>query len=154
EILDVCVDVLDDPRGAGGRVAVVFLGRQHADELAAAVVEFAKFLEFLRLQRSYGKLDDFGEVGENGGVDCIGFGELADAFSKIAYLSGVGNDGGQLCGQEGGDGGLVIEPGGFEDNPHGAGGRGPGDEFVDAGRGVSEAAARLCGPQVGVESVF
>jgi hypothetical protein len=47
----VLVNVFDDlGRGAGCGVAMVFLGGEHADELAAAVADLAKFQDFLRRQ--------------------------------------------------------------------------------------------------------
>ena len=97
-------------------MAVVFFGSQHADELAATVAEVAEFEDFLRRQGTNDGGDDFAEVGEDAGVDGVGFGELAGALGEVANLAGVDDDGGQLGREQGADGGFLIRAGGLEDD--------------------------------------
>ena len=135
------VDVLEDfGGGALGGVAVVLLGGEHADELAAAVVQLAEFQDFLGRQGPDDGGDDLAEVGQDAGVDGVGLGELAGALGEVADLAGVDDDGGQAGGEQGADGGLLVRAGRLEDDALGREGPRPGDEFVDAGGVVGEAA--------------
>ena len=73
---------------------MIFFDGEHAYELAASVIEFAELGQFRRRKWSDGGRHEFGEVGDDGGVDGVGLGELAHALGEIADLSGVGDDGG------------------------------------------------------------
>ena len=127
-------------RGSGEQsgVAVVFLGGEHADELAAAVEKALQFEQIRGRERSDGGFGDLAEVGDDGGVEAVGFGEQAHAFGEVADLPGVDGDGGEPGGQQGGDGGFLVGPGRFADDPLGSVRRSPGDELGDALGGVGE----------------
>jgi hypothetical protein len=135
-------------------VAVVLFDGVHTDELAAAVAEVAEFEGFLGRQRPDGGGDDLAEMGQEGGVDGVGLGELSGAFGEVADLAGVDDDGGQAGGEQGADGGLLIRAGRLEDDPFGREGTHPGDELVDAGGRVVEAFGDGGGSDVGVEEIF
>jgi hypothetical protein len=126
---DRFVDVFDDfGRRALGGMAVVFFGSEHVDELAAAVAEVVEFEDFLRRQWANDGGDDFAEMGEDTGVDGVGFGELTGAFGEVTDLPGVDDDGGQLGGEQGTDRGFLIRAGGLEDDPLGGEGLDSGNE--------------------------
>ena len=125
--------------GALGGVAVVLLGGEHADELAAAVAQVAEFEDFLGRQGTHDGGDDLAEMGEDGGVDGVGLGELSDALGEVADLAGVDDDGGQAGGEQGADRGLLVGAGRFEDDALRREGSHPGDELFDACGGVVEA---------------
>jgi len=95
---------------------MVFFGSEHADELAAAVVELPQLAAILRVQRTHGGGDDLAEVGDDGGVNDVGFGESAQRFGEVAYLPRVDDDGGEPLGEQGPHGSLVIGPGGFKED--------------------------------------
>ena len=126
--------------GGGGGMAVVFLGRQHADELAAAVVKFLKGLDFRGRQRPDDGRNDLAETGQDRGIDGVGFGEDAERFGEVADLAGVDDDGRQRGGEQGADGCLLVVARRFEDDAVGGEGPRPLDQFGDAGRVVGEAA--------------
>ena len=82
-------------------MAVVFFGGEHADELAAAVEEALQFEEFGRRERVDGGGSDLAEVGDDGGVDAIRFGESAHALGEVADLAGIDRDGREPRGEQG-----------------------------------------------------
>ena len=149
------VDVLEDfwRRTLGG-VAVIFFGSEHADELAPAVAEIAEFQDFLRRKRTNGGSDDFAEMGEDAGVDGVGFGELTGALGEVADLTGVDNDRRQVGGEQGADGGFLIRAGGLEDDSLGREGSDPGNELFNAGGRVGESFAQVSGSDMSVEKIF
>ncbi len=152
EEVDVLLDVFENLLGAVGcGMVVVFLDGEHADELGAAVVEFAEFGQFGRRQRPNDGGDDLGEVGDDGGIDRVGLGELAEGFGEVADLAGVGDDGRQPFGEQGADERFLVGAGRFADDPFGGVGANPGDEFGDAFVGVVEAAAEVGGSDMDVE---
>src|SRR5256885_402583 len=74
--------------------------------------------------------DDLPEVGQDGGIDPVRLGELADALGEIADLAGVDDDGGQVRREQGPDRGLLVRAGGLEDDALGGEGSDPGDELL------------------------
>ena len=90
-----------------GGVAMIFLRGQHGDELAASIMEFAKFADFRAFERFDGRGHDFAEMGQDGGINRVGFGELAGAFGEIADLAGVDDDGGHPFAEQRADGALA-----------------------------------------------
>ena len=59
-------------------------------------------------------------MGEDGGVDGVGLGELSGALGEVADLAGVDDDGGQAGGEQGADRGLLVGAGRFKDDAPGA----------------------------------
>ena len=152
---DVLVDVLDDlGRGALGGMAMVFLGGEHADELAATVAELAKFQDFLGRQRPHHRGDDLAEMGENAGVDDVGFGELAGPLGEVPDLASVDDDGGQVGCEQSADRSLLIRAGRLKDDPLGRQRSNPSDELFDAGGRVVEALLHSGGSRMGVEKIL
>jgi len=151
---DVLVDVLDDfGRCALSGVAMVFLGGEHADELAATVAKFAKFQDFLGRQRPHHRGDDLAEMSENAGIDGVGFGELSGPLGEVPDLPGVDHHGGQVGCEQSADRGLLIRAGRLKDDPLGRQGSKPGDELFDARGCVVEALWETAGSRMGVEKI-
>jgi hypothetical protein len=124
----VLVDVVEDfGRGTLSGVAVIFLGGQHAHELATPVAPVAEFKAFLGRQRTHNGGDDGAEMGEDAGVDGVGFGELADTLGEVADRACVDDNGGQARSEQGPDGRFLVGAGGLEDDP--VGGQGADREF-------------------------
>ncbi len=93
-------------------------------------------------------------MGEDGGVDGVGLGQLSGALGEVADLAGVDDDGGQVGGEQGADGCLLVGAGGLEDDAFRRQGSHPGDELFDAGGVVVEAFPDAGGPGMGVEEVL
>jgi len=152
---DDFVDIAKDfGRRALSGMAVVFLGGEHADELAATVAQIAEFQDFLRRKRADDGGDDLTEMGEDAGIDGVGFGELSGAFGEVTDLSGVDDNGGQSGSEQGADGGLLIRARGFEDDPLGSEGLNPSEELLDAQGGVVEASLAAGGPGMSIKEIF
>src|ERR1700722_17142579 len=101
EVVDVLVDAREDlGRGLsdGRGVPLILLHGQHADELPAAVVKLAQVADFLGFQGTYRGGGDFAEVGDDGGIDGVGLGEVVHGFGEVAYLACVDDDGGESRG--------------------------------------------------------
>lgn len=135
-------------------MVVILLGGEHVHELAAAVTEVAKFQGFLGQQGAHDGGDNLAEVGEDGGVNLVGLGELPGALGEVADLTGVNDDGGQAGGEQGADGGLLIRAGGFQHDALGREGLGPSDELFNAGGRIVEAVFDPGGSGMGVEEIF
>ena len=93
-------------------------------------------------------------MGEDGGVDGVGLGELSGALGEVADLAGVDDDGGQAGGEQGADRGLLVGAGRFKDDALRREGLDPGDELFDAFGRVAEAAFGPGGAGTGVEEVL
>ena len=144
QVADVGVDAGHHLRRPAD-VAVVLLGRQHADQLAAAVVELLEFLDLRGRQRPNGGLDDLAEMGQDPGVDGVGLGQVARGLGEVADLPGVDHDGRQSGGEQGADRRLLVVAGRLEHDPLRADIPGPRDQGVDAGRVVGEPARGVRG---------
>ena len=155
EKVDDLVDVFADlGRAVSGGVATILFGREHGDELLAPVVKIAYFLEIFGRERPHGGGDDLGEVGDDGGVDGVGFDKRAHGFGEVANLSGVDDDGGKAFGEQGAEGLFLIRACGLADDPFGRQRSNPGEELGDAFGGVVEAAPLVVGPNVDIEEIL
>ena len=118
---------------------MILLHGQHADELPAAIVEVAELEDYFGFQGTNDGLHDFAKMGQDAGIDGIGFGQLPSAFGEVAHLACIDDDGRQARGQQGADRGLLIRAGGFEDDALRREGSHPGDELLNALGSVVEA---------------
>jgi hypothetical protein len=93
-------------------------------------------------------------VGDDGGIDGVSLGQVVHRFGEVAHLAGVDDDGGEPFGQQGGDCGLLVRTRRFEDYAFGGESSGPGHEFRDAGRSVSETLLHRSGADMGIEKIL
>ena len=94
------VDGLEHARLAG-ETAAVFLRHDHLDDLPPARHQFAERQGFAVGHAPRGRADGLGEVGDRGGVEAIGLGELAGRPGEVAHLTGIDHRERQLRGGEG-----------------------------------------------------
>ena len=100
---------------AGERQAIGFHGAQ-VQELPAAGDPFGKGRSGGVGKSAQRGSDLFGEAGNHGGVDGIGFGEDAVALGKITNLAGIGDDDRKGSGGEVGDELTFVSACSFEDD--------------------------------------
>ena len=95
------VDGLEHARLAC-ETAAVFLRHDHLDDLPPARHQFAERQGFAVGHAPRGRADGLGEVGDRGGVEAIGLGELAGRPGEVAHLTGIDHrESRQLRGGEG-----------------------------------------------------
>ena len=94
------VDGLEDARLAGEATAV-FLRHDHLDDLPPARHEFAQRLGFAVGHAPRGRAGGLGEVGDCGGVETIGLGELSGRAREVADLTRIDHRQGQMRGGKG-----------------------------------------------------
>ena len=90
-----------------GPLLALLLGADHLDDLAAARDEFRQMAGFFVGERSDLRLGRLGEVGDDGGIDRIGLGALADGLGERPHLSRVDDDEREAGAGEGGGGDLL-----------------------------------------------
>ena len=66
-------------------------------------------------------MEDATIIGQEKGIDAIGFGELAAGAGKVARQAGIDDADGDAGLVQGSDEGLVVRPGGFADDVDGLG---------------------------------
>ena len=98
--VDMPVDGLEHARLAC-ETAAVFLRHDHLDDLPPARHQFAERQGFAVGHAPRGRADGLGEVGDRGGVEAIGLGELAGRPGEVAHLTGIDHRERQLRGGEG-----------------------------------------------------
>jgi hypothetical protein len=135
-------------------MAVVFLGGEHPDQLAAAVVDFLEFADVRVGQGADFGGDDFAEVSQDTGINGVGFGENAQALGKIADLASIDHDSGEPGTEQRSEGGFLVGAGRLKDDPFGLQLGRPSDELGDAFRIIGEAAWRCGGSGGRVEVLF
>ena len=93
-------------------------------------------------------------MGDDGGIDGVGLGKIVHGFGEVAHLASVDDDGGELLREQSADRGLLLRAGGLEEDPLGAQGPDPRQEFRDASGGVGEPLAGRGGANVNIEVVL
>ena len=106
---------------------------EHLHELTPAGDELAEVLDVFGGQRPNSRAHGFGKVGDDAGVQRIGFGERPGGASEIPDLAGIDDGDRQVGTGQGGRHGGLIAPGGFEDHQRGAQRLQPGDELDEPG---------------------
>src|SRR6266702_424443 len=106
------------PDGAAREAQPILLGDQHLDELAPPRDQGFQALAGLIRQRPGLGADALGKQGQHRRIDGVGLRQLARGAREVAYLSGIRHhhrDAG--TGQRRRDG-LLVSPGGLEDDQH------------------------------------
>jgi len=160
ELLDLSFEGLDhfpdaflDFEVASHWSTVGFLG-EHIDELSTSGDQFGEGFDFGRFRRPRGWLDHFAKLGQQIGVDGIGFSELSQTAGEITDLPGIDHHGIVTGLDQFGGEGAFITSGGFEDE------LGDGEflqiveEFLMPRAGVGVVGFDSCGPGGDLERIF
>jgi hypothetical protein len=76
----------------GGRGQAVFLSDDHVDDLSSACSQRSEFQSELVGERARFGTDRLGVVGQNPGIDAIGFSQLTGGFGEVPDLARVSHD--------------------------------------------------------------
>ena len=112
-----------------GALLALLLGADHFDNLTPARDKFREMAGFRVRQRPDLGLGGLGEVSDDGGIDRIGLGALADGLGEGAYLGGIDDDEGEAGAGKAGSGDLLESAGGF----YGDDGRAEREELLAKG---------------------
>ena len=96
-------------------------------------------LRILGFQRSDLGGRNLAEVGDDGGINCVGLGQVVHGFGEVVYLAGIYDNGGKPLGQQGTDGCYLVRTGRFEVGALGSARPNLGNESCDTRRGVGKA---------------
>lgn len=111
----VGLDMPGDSLGSCG-AQMVFLGGHYGDDLGSSGEDRLKLPGFL-IRKSPGEgLDSLGKMGEDPGIESIGFGELARGSGEVPTLSWVDYRNGDLCRSERGGDGTLEAAAGLQDH--------------------------------------
>src|SRR5882724_11988312 len=81
--------------GRGSRVMTILLGRQHRDQLPSTRTDRVQLLSGLIRNGTEFRADLVGELGQNMGINAVGFGQAADGSSEITGLTRIDRNSGQ-----------------------------------------------------------
>ena len=101
-------------------------------------------LRILGFQRSDLGGRNLAEVGDDGGINGVGLGQVVHGFGEVVYLAGIYDNGGKPLGQQGTDGCYLVRTGRFEVGALGSARPNLGNESCD----TPEVLARRCRTEV------
>jgi len=102
--------------GMGQMFEAVVFGSADLLELLAAGNQFGQLALGQAGRGGCGGLEAPPEVGQDRGIEAVGFGEMALGAREIAHVTGIDDSDGESGGLEGGAGGAFIAAGGFTDD--------------------------------------